>query len=274
MKFYRLGSLFQKNAHRWTRRLGFALIGRFTGVFGKRQRVYFVSINGHRYKRVVLGDSFEAMRVATAMATAPGRDHFPALIHRHENELLLAFVEGRPFDPSSSDDRAALAAFFAALYRQPRATLALDGPRERLAVDARFLCDAGLIDGGMRDRVLDRAAALEPAELIVGLDYVDAVAKNFVLAGKQLKAIDVESLRHDEWLGSGIVNAGLHWLRPEWRDAFVADVERAAGFTLGGQLPWLELAWRVGWIKRKLLQGKAHAIRVEVLREVVEAPDR
>jgi len=272
VKFYRLGSLFQKNAHGWPRRLGFALIRRLTGVFGKHQSVHFVAINGRRYKRVVFGDSYEAARVANALATEPGREHLPALIHRHENELLVDYVEGRPFEPERPDDRVALAAFFGALYRQPRSTIALDGPRERLAIDCRFLRDAGLIDARLGDALLDRAAELEPAELMVGLDYVDAVAKNFVFADDRVVAIDIESLRDGEGLGSGIVKAGLHWLRPEWRDAFVAAVERDAGVTLGGQLAWLELAWRVGWVKRKLLHGKPHAIRVEVLRELVEPP--
>src|SRR6056297_3393431 len=110
---FRLGSFFQKNAHSTSRRLYFAVLRRFSGVFAKRQSVYFVDINGTRFKRVVMGDSYEASLAEKALKRLPTQAHFPRLIQRHENELLLTFVEGRKFDSSSAGDRAALAAFSA-----------------------------------------------------------------------------------------------------------------------------------------------------------------
>ncbi len=77
----RLGSLFQTNAHSLPRRLYFALLRRLFAVFGKRQSVHFVQINGQRYKRVVFGDSFEAVTVERELNSAFGRSRFPALIH-------------------------------------------------------------------------------------------------------------------------------------------------------------------------------------------------
>ena len=76
MKF-RLGSLFQRNAHSIPRRLYFAGLSRVSGVFSKRQSVHFVTINGKRYKRVTLGDSFEALQVEEALRLAPADAGFP-----------------------------------------------------------------------------------------------------------------------------------------------------------------------------------------------------
>ncbi len=268
MKF-RLGSLFQKNAHSLPRRLYFAGLRRVTGVFSKRQAVFFLSINGTRFKRVVLGDSFEASQVERALRSAPAAALFPELIQRHENELLLGFVEGRPFDPSQESDRQALAEFFGALYAAGRRGVDADRLWRALETDIGFLRTAGLIDAPLGQALLERAADLRPAEVQTGLDYVDPVAKNFVVDDGRLFAIDVESLRQDVPLGTGIAKAVVHWLGRDQAPDFIARVERAGDFTLGGQMPFVELCFRVAWTKRKLLQGKHRSIRIDLLRELV-----
>lgn len=267
---YRLGSFFQKNAHSKLRRLYFAVVGRVSGVFSKRQSVYFVDINGTRFKRVVLGDSYEASQVEQALKLAPAQARFPRLIQRHENELLLFFVEGRKFDTSSTTDRNALAGFFSALYASGWRSESSVSLQSALEIDLEFLVAAGLIEPALSEYLLARAAELRPAEIQVGLDYVDPVAKNFVMDGEAIVAIDVESLRPDVPLGTGIAKAGVHWLARDQVPDFITRVDHAADFTLSAQMPFVELCFRVGWIKRKLLQGKHRSIRVELLRELVE----
>jgi len=266
----RLGSFFQKNAHSTLRRLYFAFVRRFSGVFAKRQSVYFVEINGTRFKRVVLGDSYEASLVERALDNAPPQARFPQLIQRHENELLLSFVEGRGFDPSSTSDRAALATFFGALYSADRRSESARALWDALEIDLEFLVTAGLVEPALRDALAERAGELRPAEIQIGLDYVDPVGKNFVMEGDAIIAIDVESLRRDVPLGTGIAKAGVHWLDRKAIGGFIDQVSEAAEFTLSGQQPFVELCFRVAWTKRKLLQGKHGSIRMELLRELVE----
>lgn len=267
---FRLGSFFQTNAHSKLRRMYFAVVRRLSGVFSKRQAVYFIDINGTRFKRVVLGDSYEAGLVERALKTAPAPARFPQLIHRHENELLLSFVEGRRFDPSRASDRNALAAFFGALYRADRRGESSRSLWRALNIDLEFLVTAGLVDSDLKASLLKRADKLRPAEIQVGLDYVDPVAKNFVMDGNSIVAIDVESLRRDVPLGTGIAKAGVHWLERDAMDDFIDRVSDASAFTLGGQQPFVDLCFRAAWTKRKLLQGKHRSIRIELLREVVE----
>lgn len=269
MKFP-LGSLFQKNAHSIPRRAYFAGLRRVAGVFSKRQSVHFVTINGKRYKRVVLGDSFEAVQLEQALRHAPAEARFPTLIHRHENELLLDFVEGRPFDPAKVTDREALVGFFATLYATSSRSTAPDTLSRALATDLEFLEDAGLIDAALRKALARHGEKTRPAEIRYGLDYVDPVAKNFVMSDDRIFAIDVESLRQDAALGTGIAKAAVHWLADEDLPGFVEQVESAGELTLKGQMPFVELCFRVGWTKRKLLQGKHGSIRIELLRDLVE----
>ena len=271
MKF-RLGSLFQKNAHSVPRRLYFAILRRVAAVFSKRQTVHFVSINGKRYKRVTLGDSYEAVQVEDALRLAPAEARFPALIYRHENELLLDFVEGRPFDSSNPQDRQAIAGFLGTLYTVESRSTPPDKFLNALETDLEFLKHAGLIDPALREALTQRATETKPAEIRTGMDYVDPVAKNFVMTDNQVCAIDVESLCRDVPLGIGIAKAAVHWLPAAEFSAFVEQVERTGGLTLKGQMPFVELCFRVGWTKRKLLQGKHGAIRIDLLRELVEQP--
>jgi len=269
MKFL-LGSLFQKNAHSLPRRLYFAVAQRVFGVFSKRQRVYFVNINGKRFKRVVLGDSYEAERVEAALHAAPPEARFPPLIQRHENELLLGFVEGRRFDGTADSDCNALADFLGALYEAERSCVPPGGLMRTLVTDLDFLLDAGLTDRTLNEALRERAETLHPVEVQIGLDYVDPVEKNFIIADDTLHAIDVESLRRHVPLGTGIAKAGVHWLARDRTQAFVERVEQVAELDLAVQLPYIELCFRVGWTKRKLLQGKHGSIRIELLRELVE----
>lgn len=272
MKF-RLGSLFQKNAHSLPRRLYFAGLRRVAGVFAKRQSVHFVTINGKRYKRVTLGDSYEAALVEQAIRIAPAEAGFPELIYRHENELLFGFVEGRPFDPARLADREALAAFFGALYGAESRSDSPDTSVRSLQTDLGFLADAGLIDTALHKALAQRGEQTRPAQLRTGLDYVDPVAKNFVVNDDGIHAIDVESLRRDVALGTGIAKAAVHWLADKHLPEFIEQVERAGGLTLKGQMPFVELCFRVAWTKRKLLQGKHGSVRIELLRALVEQDD-
>lgn len=269
MKNYWLGSLFQRNAHSLGRRLYFGALARFSAVFSKRQSVHFVRINGRTYKRVVLGDSHEAEAVERALLAAPEQAWFPPLIHRHENELLLGFIEGRRFEPRRSDDREALTSFLGALYSMPRRVDSSGTLRHRFEIDIEFLHGAGLIDSRLEHALRDRADSVQPEEVEMGLDYTDPVAKNFVVADGRLFAIDVESLRQDIPIGTSIAKACVHWLDRSDLGSMLTTVERLAGAGVTAQFPFVELCFRAGWAKRKLLQGKHRSLRTGLLRDLL-----
>lgn len=267
MKYW-LGSLFHRNAHSLPRRVYFAFLRRLRSVFRKRQAVYFVNINGRRYKRVVLGDSLEAQQVESALMALPDGVRFPPLIHRHENELLMAFAPGRRFDSRRPEDRDAMAGFLGALYGHDRQAVSPGSMVRRLDIDLDFLVDVALIDRDLADRLAQRAAEVRPEQVLVGIDYVDPVEKNFVVDDEGICAIDVESLRCNQPLGTGIAKAAVHWLAREHMAEFVARVEQAGNVPVADQLEFVEICFLVGWTKRKLLQGKRRFIDIDRLREI------
>ncbi|MDT8439141.1 MAG: hypothetical protein RQ729_09055 [Wenzhouxiangellaceae bacterium] len=267
---YRLGALYRRSANSPLRRLYFSWLKHIRGVFHKRQSVQFVSINGKRYKRLELGDSFEAVQLEQALEALADRTLFPPLIHRNENQLLFGFIDGRPLDPQRADDLESMLRFFTTLYRSDASMQDPQRALGRLINDLAFLFDTGLIDVDLQQALAERAHAVCPNALVAGLDYIDPVAKNFVVTGEGVCAIDVESLHDAVPLGTGIAKAGLHWLDRDQQQLWLTRLDPQGTAGLRDQFAFVELVFRTGWTKRKLLQGKHHRIRIELLRELLD----
>lgn len=243
----------------------------FGGVFGKTQKAYFVTLNGRRYKRLILGDAWQAARIERELDSFEPGQCFPPLVLRHENELLLDYVEGRPFNASDPSDRERLARFYAALYRRdPRRVAAQGLPLAgRLERDLRFLVDVGILAPSDLPALQSRAGHLQPEHLWVGFDYVDPVEKNFVCTESGLAAVDVESLVSDEALGAGIAKARIHWLDDALVESFLETMAAAGAPDVSAQLPYVELCFLAGWTKRKYLQGKHRFVQPSRLKRFI-----
>lgn len=243
----------------------------FGGVVGKSQKAYFLTLNGHRYKRIVLGDAWQAKRIERELENFRPEDGFPPLILRHENQLLLGYVQGRPFVADDAADREQLALFYATLYRKaPRQAAVRELPLPtRLDRDLRFLVDTGVLEHSDLPALQARAATLQPEQVWLGFDYVDPVAKNFVRADSGMVAVDVESLVSGEALGTGIAKARAHWLDESRTGEFLETITAAGGPDLAPQLPYIELCFLAGWTKRKVLQGKRRFVRPALLKRFI-----
>ena len=263
-----LGTGFHHNAHSPLRRAYFWFLRRFVGVFGKTQRVYFVDINGHRYKRVVFGDSAQAAQVEQSLQQFAGSGYFPSLIYRHENELLLDFIQGEAFDPADRVQLALLGDFFSDLYARNAVEIATDSSLlpQSLKTDLHFLRRSGVIDSSTEQRLQALGQRLPPDFIISGWDYVDPVSKNFLMidssAGdRRMAAIDVESLMPAVPLGSGLAKAQMHWLDDEGLAFLLERIQAPVRPLVEKQMHYVSLCFRAGWAKRKLLQGKRNFIQ-------------
>ncbi|MFW5815622.1 MAG: hypothetical protein ACOCVP_02080 [Wenzhouxiangella sp.] len=230
---------------------------------GKSQRAFFVTLNGHRYKRVVCGDSVQAAAVAAALEDCRDVVGLPEVVLAQENEVWVRFVEGRRVEAGTESDWLALNDFFAALYaKEPRLVdLAETRLHPRLLVDLDFLRDSGVLDESRHTTLCGRAEQLRPARLWLGYDYLDPVLKNFVINDQGLFAVDIESLEAGVALGTGIAKSGLHWLGAD-RQRFLERLCRQPGVPdLKAQLGYVELCLLAAWTKRKLLTGKWSRVR-------------
>lgn len=253
----------QSSAYGKWHRLRAVLLRRRGGGMGKSQRLYFVTLNGHRYKRLILQDSSTAKGIEGLLERQGFGPAFPRVVARHENELWLEFVDGRPVTPTEPALVKALAGFYAALHGDAPRLETLEDSRLplRLERDLDFLRQAGVLDDGRHARLGEAARRLAPEKLWMGLDYVDPVLKNFVLRddGAGLCAVDAESLVDDYPLGTGIAKALLHWLRP-WEKDFWSHFEATGGPAIRAAFPFVELCFVARWTKTKALTGKHKAV--------------
>lgn len=233
------------------------------GGLQKSQRLYFVTLNGRRYKRIVFQDSATAATLEDRLERLGFAPWFPRVVTRYENELWLEFIRGRPAVAGSSALAEALADFYAGLYRhQPREVpLAATRLPLRLGRDLDFLHHAGVLDGALRERLQRASDSLQPATVWTGFDYVDPVLKNLVLPapGAPLCAVDVESVVDAAPLGMGVAKAMLHWLEP-WQAAFWERFAIGGAPDVGPAFPYVSLCFLARWSKTKVLTGKGHVV--------------
>ena len=225
----------------------------------KSQDLRFVTINGHRFKRLILRDSYMAEKIEENLGKFGPSDFFPPLVTRFENEVWVEFVDGAPADAIDEARIGQFAAFYRALYvRQPQLLdLGQTVFADRLQQDLRFLNQVGVLSGGAHRDLGSVAREVAPDAVWVGFDYVDPVLKNFIerADGRGLCAIDVESLVDGQLIGTGVAKACVHWLEPH-RAEFCRRIKGLDPPDFLGYFPFVELCLIARWSKTKFLTGK------------------
>jgi hypothetical protein len=229
----------------------------------KDKSLHFVTLNGQRFKRLVLCDSRLASRIARNLEQFSGTGHFPEPVTCYERELWVEFVDGERVSTVDEAFVEKAADFYATLYtRKPLAVAAAEsGFPQHLYRDLRFLHQIGLIDDASYRRLDAIARALTPQQLWVGFEYTDPVLKNFVISQEtgRLCAIDVDGLASDELIGIGVMKGQVRWLEP-FRALFLERLLRLGAPDFNSYLPFLELCFLARWTKRSVFEHKWKAV--------------
>lgn len=252
-------SVRQRRADPWLRRLR-SWTSRLGGTrLQKSQKVYLVTIEGRRFKRLVQPDSYAAARIADTLARFGDTDRIPGLASEYEREVWVDFIDGHAPGPVDEKLARRVADFFAELHaREPRLLPAAETPfPARLQRNLRFLGGVGVFDATLQAELEQAAHRLEPEQLWVGFDYTDAVLKNFIAAADdgRICAIDVESIAADELIGVGFAKAAERWLGPH-RDAFLDQLMRSSVPDFRPYLPFVELCFLAHWTQRAFMERK------------------
>jgi hypothetical protein len=256
-----------RSLHSLGRRLGVQLRRHWLGRFLPHKRVRLVEIGGARFKRVTLPDAWSAAQLARSLERFREQALFPALYTQTGSELLLEYVQGRPL-PEPLDEAACdqLAGFFAALYGQSRQAVETRaaGCLDALRRDLGFLGQVGVLNGAAVADLKRAAEALAPPQVHLGYDYLDPIARNFLItpAGR-LVAVDVEELMPGQLLGSGVAKAVLRTPGAR-RDRLLAGIRTGIGLDLAPVMPFVELAFLAAWTQRALLKGRSQLVQPEL----------
>ena len=237
----------------------------------KSHVVHFVRIGEAQFKRVRFAEAHTAQAIAGALERLADLNCFPELLLRHAEQIWVDYVPGAPPRLNDPADQERLTEFFVRLYGQPGIVASDPAPLTACMLrDLEFLCRAGVL---MRDRareLQELEQELRPARVWLGYDYVDPLAKNFIIRDGRAVAIDIEALAAATPLGTGLAKA---WLR--WPSDPSAEVVRrlldSGGAELSGQLQWTRLGFVCDYFKQKLLQGKPGYIRVEAFDRLLQS---
>lgn len=242
------------------RRLREALTRLRGGRGPKSHRLSFVTVNGHRYKRLILRDSYLAAEIARSLRSFGETPHIPTLVMRHENEIWVEFVEGSALAASDPGAVSMLAAFYAAVYaRAPRQVSTAGASFHRSFLrDLHFLHRVGVLSDASHGDLVTVAERLAPEQAWVGFDYKDPLLKNFVVRNDDggLCAVDVKSLTPDTLIGIGVAKALDRWLEPH-REAFFAEFRQHGAPDFAGYFPYVELFFTAHWTKRACFAGRS-----------------
>ena len=252
-------SVQQRSAHSWLRRLRY-WTSRIHGTrLQKSQRVYFVTINGQRFKRIIQPDTYTATCIARNLTRFGETDRLPGLVTEYEREVWVDFLAGHALGPVDEKLARRVADFFAELYaREARLLPSAETPfPASLRRNLLFLSSVGVLDAALQADLQEAAEHLVPDSLWVGFDYTDAVLKNFIAAADdgRICAIDVESLAADELIGVGFAKASERWLGSH-RAAFLDQLHRPGVPDFRPYLRFVELHFLAHWTQRAFMERK------------------
>lgn len=255
---------FAKSANPWWRRIHHAWLALNGRERHKSNETRFVEYGGLRLKQVAFPDSAEASRVETLLRETDDLDRFPSLFFRLENKVWVRFLSGHKPKASNAADVSAVAGFFIDLYRTRPVKQVLSDTdlHRRLIGNLALLGETGHLD---RERVMALQALAErirPERVWVGLDYIDALAKNFTISNGRAMGIDIEAIHYPTLLGSGLAKAAHRWLHDQAHPV-IDQLREAGGPDLQPQWSYVQLHFLAGYGIQNVVRGKPGRIRVE-----------
>lgn len=223
----------------------------------KAKGIHFVEVNGHRFKRLILCDSFLASEIEQYLDCFAHSGYFPPLVTRYEREIWLEYVEGIIIKSVDEPFVLKIAEFYATVYgATPTLLNTKQSPfLDRLLLDLRFLHQVGVLS---RDLYLNLQAAipdLTPEQVWVGYDYTDPVLKNFILRKEngRMCVVDVDGLAGNQLLGIGVAKACVRWLGP-YQSLFFSSLARHGAPDFQKYFSFVELCFLAKWTKRAFLE--------------------
>ena len=240
-------------------------------LFGTRlarsQKLYFVTMNGRRFKRLVLRDSYLAGEIARNLERFGASEHLPLLVARYGHEVWVEFIDGARIQTLDEPVVEKIADFYVAVYtRQPQYVDTAGSPFLRqLHRDLRFLNHVGVLADGIYRELNITAERLTPKRVWVGFDYTDPRLKNFVITRDScwVCAVDVESLQDNQLIGMGVAKACVSWLEP-FRQVFFAHLARKEVPDFQTYFPFVELCFLSKWTKRSFIWKKRKLINPDL----------
>ena len=223
----------------------------------KAKGIHFVTVNGYRFKRLILCDSYLACEIERHLETFTQFGYFPYVVARYEHEIWLEYVEGTPVRSVDEHFVINLAEFYSTVYgKNPILLKTVQSPfPDRLFQDLRFLYQIGVLTQTTYQDLQAAVPDLIPEEVWVGYDYTDPVLKNFILRTEtgRICVVDVDGLAENQLLGIGVAKACVRWLGP-YQSLFFSSLAKQGAPDIQKYFSFVELCFLSKWMKRAFLE--------------------
>lgn len=252
-----LSRTIQQSSPFFLKRVKYFLSRLFGTRLQKAKGIHFVTVNGHRFKRLILCDSFLAAEIEQHLDDYRESGYFPPVVARYEHEIWLEYVEG--ISVRSVDEQFVLkiAEFYATIYgNNPKLLKTKESAFPgNLLQDLRFLHQINVLT---QDSYQDLQVAIHdlmPEQVWVGDEYTDPVLKNFILRkeNERICVVDVDGLAGNQLLGIGVAKACVRWLGP-YQSLFFSALSKQGVPDFQGYFNFVELCFLAKWMKRAFLE--------------------
>jgi hypothetical protein len=247
----------QQSSPFFLKRIKYFLSRSFGTRLQKAKGIHFVTVNGHRYKRLLLCDSYLASEIERYLENFTQSGYFPPVVARYEHEIWLEFVEGISVTSVDEQFVIKIAEFYATVYGINSALVDTKKSKfpERLLQDLRFLHQIGVLTQASYQDIQVAVPDLIPEQVWVGFEYSDPVLKNFILRTEtgRICVVDVDGLAENQLLGTGVAKACVRWLGP-YRSLFFSSLAKQGAPDIQKYFSFVELCFLAKWMKRAFLE--------------------
>lgn len=223
----------------------------------KAKGIHFITVNGNRFKRLLLCDSYLACEIERYLEKFSKMGYFPSIVARYEHEIWLEYVEGSRVRSVDEQFVIKISDFYAMLYGANPALLEVKNTPfpDRLLQDLRFLHQINVLPRDTYQELQVTVPELIPERVWVGYDYTDPVLKNFILRTEtgRICVVDVDGLADNQLLGTGVAKACARWLGP-YRALFFSSLAKQGAPDIQRYFSFVELCFLAKWMKRAFLE--------------------
>jgi len=264
----------QKAAYSLSKRI-FSYFRSSTGVLLKRMDVSFVSLGKKQYKRITCIDNYTPIHMQDLLAQVARSRYFPKTLIRYENEIWVEFVAGDIVKKIDAPFIQQITAFYSYLYQRASKSKDPENFVGAALIDLEFLMDMELFSEHEHKQLRHLLLNSAPEKAWVGLDYTDALLKNFVQeeGSNRLVAIDVESLQENRLIGFGLAKAHTTWMTQEQFEQIIAEMRTNETPDFYNYYLFVLLCFRARWLKSLFLRNKMKRIKPSILTDLISDHD-
>ncbi len=240
------------------------LRGIFHKVPTKRLRIYRVDYGNVSLKRIVFKEVRSAVETGRRLRTFRGERLFPEFVGQHGTDLWAEFIHGQTVSEATPTTLAELARIYGTLYARNPVCRPIDSDTwlQDVRYDLGFLHETGVLSERLYCLLCQRLIEWAPDQVWVGWDYSDPRLANLVaLPDGSLRIIDIESIREQCLLGTGVAKACFRQLGDR-REAFLALLRGQQGPPpIWDAFLFVELHALCSWTRNAVLLRKRKLVR-------------